>query len=75
LWLERERRDEYFGTLINAWLASGGTALGIKAGEAYVDVGTLQGYRAAMLMLSDAQHEHEVGPNTPHPAGENELRP
>jgi dTDP-glucose pyrophosphorylase len=54
LWLEREQRDEYFGTLINAWLAAGGSALGIKAGEAYVDVGTLQGYRAAMLMLSDS---------------------
>jgi glucose-1-phosphate thymidylyltransferase len=56
LWLKREPRDEYFGTLINAWLAAGGTALGIKAGEAYVDVGTLQGYRAAMLMLSDSPH-------------------
>jgi glucose-1-phosphate thymidylyltransferase len=57
LWLERQGRDEYFGTLVNAYLAAGGEALGIKAGEAYVDVGTLQGYRAAMLMLSDSQHE------------------
>jgi glucose-1-phosphate thymidylyltransferase len=57
LWLEREQRDEYFGTLINAWLAAGGSALGIKAGEAYVDVGTLQGYRAAMLMLSDSPQD------------------
>ncbi|WP_116809309.1 sugar phosphate nucleotidyltransferase [Steroidobacter cummioxidans] len=53
LWQQRNERDEYFGTLINAYLANGGEALGIKAGEAYVDVGTLQGYRAAMLMLSE----------------------
>lgn len=53
LWEQRNQRDEYFGTLINAYLAEGGEALGIKAGLAYVDVGTLQGYRAAMLMLSD----------------------
>lgn len=55
LWQQRNQRDEYFGTLINAYLAAGGVALGIKAGEAYVDVGTLQGYRAAMLMLSETQ--------------------
>jgi glucose-1-phosphate thymidylyltransferase len=54
LWQQRQQRDEYFGTLINAYLAAGGTALGIKAGAAYVDVGTLQGYRAAMLMLSES---------------------
>lgn len=76
LWLERERRDEYFGTLINAYLAAGGTALGIKAGEAYVDVGTLQGYRAAMLMLSDSQHDApEVTANATPSHGKNELRP
>jgi dTDP-glucose pyrophosphorylase len=53
LWRQRNERDEYFGTLINAYLTAGGVAVGIKAGAAYVDVGTLQGYRAAMLMLSD----------------------
>ena len=53
LWQRRNRSDEFFGTLINAYLADGGEALGIKAGEAYVDVGTLQGYRAAMLMLGE----------------------
>ena len=52
LWLERERRDEYIGTLVNEWLARGGNALGITAGEAYVDVGTLNGYRQAMRLLS-----------------------
>lgn len=52
LWEERERRDEYFGTLVNGYLAAGGTALGIKAGESYVDVGTIDGYRAAIAMLA-----------------------
>ena len=53
LWLSREKRDEYFGTLVNAWLAQGGTARGIRAGEAYVDVGTLDGYRNAIRLLSE----------------------
>jgi dTDP-glucose pyrophosphorylase len=52
LWLERERRDEYFGTLVNAWIAKGGVASGIRAGESYVDVGTLDGYRAAIQLLN-----------------------
>src|SRR4051812_44664993 len=33
LWLRRERQDEYFGTLVNAYLADGGQALGVRAGE------------------------------------------
>ena len=52
LWLARERRDEYVGTLVNAWLAEGGEAVGVPAGEAYVDVGTLNGYRAALILLA-----------------------
>jgi len=52
LWLERGRRDEYLGTLVNAWLAHGGEAVASRAGEAYVDVGTLHGYREAIAMLS-----------------------
>jgi dTDP-glucose pyrophosphorylase len=55
LWLKRECRDEYFGTLINAYLANGGEALGVKAGEVYVDVGTMQGYRAAMTLLDGSR--------------------
>lgn len=51
LWVARDRRDEYIGTLVNAWLAAGGTAVGVRAGEAYVDVGTLHGYREAITML------------------------
>jgi glucose-1-phosphate thymidylyltransferase len=52
LWEARERRDEYIGTLVNAWLAGGGRAVGIRAGETYVDVGTLHGYREAIGVLS-----------------------
>lgn len=52
LWLERERQDEYLGTLVNAWLARGGRALGVRAGESYVDVGTLHGYREAIRLLT-----------------------
>ena len=53
LWLESRHRDEYIGTLVNAYLARGGRAVGVKAGEAHVDIGTLEGYRSAMLMLGD----------------------
>jgi glucose-1-phosphate thymidylyltransferase len=52
LWCERGRSDEYIGTLVNAYLARGGQAVGVRAGEAYVDVGTLHGYREAIRMLS-----------------------
>jgi dTDP-glucose pyrophosphorylase len=53
LWRERDRRDEYIGTLINAYLAAGGEAYGVKAGSAYVDVGTFNGYRTALRLLED----------------------
>jgi len=52
LWRERACVDEYLGTLVNAWLAEGGSAVGVRAGEAYVDVGTLHGYREAIRLLS-----------------------
>jgi dTDP-glucose pyrophosphorylase len=45
------RQDEYMGTLINEYLARGGKAFGVKAGECYVDVGTLNGYREALRVL------------------------
>jgi len=54
LWLKRRCEDEYIGTLVNAYLAAGGAAVGVKAGQAYVDVGTLHGYRAAIALLSEA---------------------
>jgi glucose-1-phosphate thymidylyltransferase len=53
LWNARDQRDEYLGTLVNAWLAQGGEARGIPAGTSYVDVGTVRGYRAAVALLSD----------------------
>jgi glucose-1-phosphate thymidylyltransferase len=52
LWLEREQRDEFFGTLVNEWIRRGGAAVGLREGESYVDVGTLNGYREAILLLS-----------------------
>jgi glucose-1-phosphate thymidylyltransferase len=51
LWLERGRQDAYVGTLVNDWLARGGQARGVRAGESYVDVGTLHGYREAIQLL------------------------
>jgi dTDP-glucose pyrophosphorylase len=52
LWQARGRADEYFGTLVNAYIAGGGEAFAAHRGEAYVDVGTLNGYREAMRILS-----------------------
>lgn len=52
LWQERGRRDEYIGTLVNAYLERGGKATAVRRGEAYVDVGTLHGYREAIGLLS-----------------------
>jgi dTDP-glucose pyrophosphorylase len=54
LWRARGKADEYFGTLVNAWLAEGGKAVAVPAGSAYVDVGTLGGYREAMRLLAEA---------------------
>lgn len=51
LWRERDGVDAYVGTLVNAWIARGGTALATRAGAAYVDVGTLHGYREAIGLL------------------------
>jgi glucose-1-phosphate thymidylyltransferase len=61
LWLERERRDEYIGTLVNEYLCRGGEALGVRAGTGYVDVGTLHGYREAIRLLT-------ASPEQPAPA-------
>jgi glucose-1-phosphate thymidylyltransferase len=52
LWCERDRSDEYIGTLVNAYLARGGAAWGVPAGVSYVDVGTLHGYREAIRLLT-----------------------
>jgi glucose-1-phosphate thymidylyltransferase len=53
LWsLERAASDVYIGTLVNAYLAAGGRARAVRSGRAYFDVGTLDGYRQAMRLLS-----------------------
>ena len=52
LWEARRGQDEYVGTLVNAWLAQGGRARGVAAGESYVDVGTVKGYREAVVLLA-----------------------
>jgi glucose-1-phosphate thymidylyltransferase len=51
LWRQPDRHDEYVGTLVNAYLRRGGRAVGVPAGERYFDVGTVEGYRAAIDAL------------------------
>jgi glucose-1-phosphate thymidylyltransferase len=58
LWEARRCSDEYFGSLTNSYLANGGGAIGVKAGESYVDVGTLNGYRTAMSLLLGRRDQH-----------------
>jgi dTDP-glucose pyrophosphorylase len=60
LWQERGERDEYIGTLVNGWLEQGGSALGVRAGEEYVDVGTLDGYRRALRVLIERAQAAEA---------------
>lgn len=55
LWNEPGRHDEYFGSLVNVHLSRGNVAKGFRIGEAYVDVGTLNGYREARRLLEPAQ--------------------
>lgn len=61
LWREPGRGDEYFGTLVNAFLARGGKAIASRAGQAYVDVGTLHGYREALRLLSNPPMQNPAG--------------
>ncbi|HZY61886.1 MAG TPA: sugar phosphate nucleotidyltransferase [Edaphobacter sp.] len=75
-WRRPERHDEYFGTLINAWLSEGGHATGVHAGHQYVDTGTLHGYRSAIHLL---EHTEDLTCNIPIPnkemTSDNELTP
>jgi dTDP-glucose pyrophosphorylase len=50
LWLRR--RDEYIGTLINAWMAEGNSVWAVRAGTSYLDVGAMNGYLEAVRMLA-----------------------
>ena len=49
---ERDAADEYLGTLVNAYLAEAAVRRRARR-EAYVDVGTLHGYREAIELLSE----------------------
>lgn len=58
LWRERDRADQYVGTLVNAYLAAGNQALGIPRGQEYVDVGTIDGYRRAVQLMASRRAAH-----------------
>ncbi|MCI0353392.1 MAG: nucleotidyltransferase family protein [Acidobacteriales bacterium] len=51
LWNSRHRTDQYIGHLFNAYIAAGNGIRGVHAGELYMDVGTLEGYRLAQDYL------------------------
>jgi dTDP-glucose pyrophosphorylase len=68
LWVQRQRVDVFIGTLVNAWLAIGEEAMGIRAGESYVDVGTLHGYREAIGLL-EGRHASPMQPRRARLAG------
>jgi glucose-1-phosphate thymidylyltransferase len=51
LWESRHRADEYLGDLLNAFLGAGHPVCARRSGETYMDVGTLEGYRAAQDFL------------------------
>jgi glucose-1-phosphate thymidylyltransferase len=65
LWCDRQPHDEYIGTLVNAYLAAGGEAIAVPFGTAYVDVGTLGGYREAMKLLADLNDKTVATPALP----------
>jgi len=75
VWLTRQPRDPYLGTLVNAWLAQGGRASAVRAGESYVDTGTLHGYREAMQLLArrDGRPPSRAGGEPADAAGEPPL--
>lgn len=51
VWDGRGRVDAYLGSLMNSYVEQGGAIHGIRKGTAYVDVGTLHGYREAIQLL------------------------
>ncbi|HEY3826124.1 MAG TPA: sugar phosphate nucleotidyltransferase [Bryobacteraceae bacterium] len=61
LWVERDRADEYIGTLVTEWIRRGGTAWGVPAGKAYYDVGTMEGYLEAMRILREGVNAVAAG--------------
>jgi hypothetical protein len=75
LWREAGRGDEYFGTLVNAYLARGGTAIGVQAGRGYVDVGTLNGYREATRLLEAVKLVSKLTEQSPRDGEPSSRRP
>jgi dTDP-glucose pyrophosphorylase len=66
LWNARDRVDTLFGTLVNAYIAAGARAVGVRSGRAYVDVGTRDGYREAVRLLhAEAELEASVPERSP----------
>ena len=51
LWQARHREDLFLGDLLNAYIAAGNVVRATHAGEHYMDVGTLEGYRTAQDFL------------------------
>jgi dTDP-glucose pyrophosphorylase len=60
LWCESTRKDEYLGTLVNEYVKGGAPVRGEPLGTAYVDVGTLHGYREATTLLEALRLVHNV---------------
>jgi hypothetical protein len=59
LWESRHREDEYLGHLLNAYIAAGNLVRSTSAGELYMDVGTLDGYRHALDYLRNPKSREE----------------
>ena len=57
LWEARHRCDQYLGHLLNAYMSAGNRVQGTRSGEVYLDVGTLEGYRAAQDFLRGDRRE------------------
>jgi glucose-1-phosphate thymidylyltransferase len=51
LWEARHREDLFLGDLLNAYISAGNVVRATHAGEHYMDVGSLEGYRAAQDFL------------------------
>lgn len=59
LWEARHREDEYFGTLLNAFIDAGNTVRGHHVGETYIDIGTMEGFHCAQDFLRN-QMSHPI---------------
>lgn len=60
IWLERERQDEFLGTLVNAWIDQGGRGYGVRKGSHYLDVGTIDGFHGAFSRLKEGEPAQKV---------------